>query len=68
MFLPFAERGIPMITLASGSRFSLFAAAPTLYMILLSTLRMSAILAAEPRAIPRSRILNMQFGPVKSFP
>ena len=57
MFLPFAESGIPMITVASGSMLSLFAAVPMRYIILLSTLSMLAVFAAEPKAMPRSRDL-----------
>ena len=68
MFFPFADKGMPIITEASGSMFSLFAAVPILYIILLSMFRRLAVLAADPRAIPASRILKTQFGPVKSCP
>lgn len=63
MFLPFADIGIPMMTVASGSNFNLKAAVPTRYIMRLSTFSMLAILTAEPSAIPRSRVLKMQFGP-----
>jgi len=41
---------------------------PTRYIMRLSTFSMLAVLAAEPKAMPKSRSLNMQFGPMKSWP
>jgi len=66
MLLPFAEIGIPMITVDSGSSFSFIAAAPIRYIMRLSMFSMLAVLTADPRAIPRSSSLNMQVGPAKS--
>ena len=68
MLLPLAEIGIPMMIVASGSIFSLIAAAPIRYMIRLSMFRLLAVFVAEPKAIPRSKALNKHVGPTKSKP
>ena len=68
MFFPLAERGIPMMTLDSGKWPSLLAATPMRYMMRLSTFRSMAVFTADPKAMPRSRILRTQLGPVKSRP
>lgn len=68
MFLPLAESGIPMATVASGIRFSFNAAVPIRYIILLSMLSRLAVFTAEPKAIPRSKALNKHVGPIKSWP
>ena len=68
MFLPLADIGIPMITVASGSNFSLNAAVPTRYIIRLSTSKMLAVFAADPKAIQRSKALKIHVGPKKSCP
>jgi len=65
MFLPLAETGIPIITVASGSKFSFNAAAPTRY-IQLSIFNMLSIFIAESKAILRSRVLERHVGPMKS--
>ena len=51
MFLPFAETGIPIITVASDSRLSFEAAEPTRYIMRLSMFNMLAVFTAEPNAI-----------------
>ena len=57
---------MPMIMLVSGSRFRRLAAVPTRYIMRLSTLSKLAVLAAELKAMPKSKSFNMQFGPIKS--
>lgn len=68
MFLPFADMGMPMIMLASGMCFRRLAAVPIRYIMRLSTFSKLAVLTAEPKAMPKSRSLNMQLGPTKSWP
>jgi len=69
MLLPFALMGMPMIMLASGGiMFRRLAAVPMRYIMRLSTLSKLAVLTAEPKAMPKSNSLNMQFGPMKSWP
>ena len=56
MFLPEADSGMPMTNSQSTSPMCR-AAAPTRYIMRLSTLKSCAVLAAEPKAMPRSRCL-----------
>lgn len=59
---------MPMIMLASGICFKRLAAVPIRYIMRLSTFSILAVLTAEPKAIPKSKSLNMQLGPMKSWP